>query len=217
MGKSRAGARPRSTRPGERNRFRIIAGQWRRRLLSFPPLPGLRPTPDRVRETLFNWLAPQVPGARCLDLFAGSGALGLEALSRGAASAVFVDRTQQVLVAIDGHLGTLGCQDGRVVQADVARFLRGPAMAFDLVFADPPFAEDWSGELCTLLQQGGWLAAGARVYLEGPAARGEPVLPAGWRLLRSTRAGEVLGCLLAPPAGDAGPGESEAGETEKRA
>ena len=212
MGKSRAGAGPRSTQPGQRNRFRIIAGQWRRRVLSFPPLPGLRPTPDRVRETLFNWLAPRVPGARCLDLFAGSGALGLEALSRAAASCVFVDQSRHALHAIAGHLGALGCQDGRVVQADVAAFLRGPALACDLVFADPQFAEDWSGELCTLLHRGGWLAPGARVYLEVPAARGKPVLPAGWRLLRSTRAGEVLGCLLCPPDQDAGAGDD--GETE---
>jgi len=188
-----------------RNRFRSIGGQWRRRILEFPALPGLRPTPDRVRETLFNWLAPVLPGARCLDLFAGSGALGLEALSRGAQSVLFVDQSQAALRAISAHLQLLGAGQARVLGADVRRFLGGPGQGYDVVFADPPFAEDWSRELCTLLQRGGWLAQGARVYFESSASKGEPELPQGWSLLRKTRAGDVLACLLAPPEGQAGP------------
>jgi len=167
-------------------------------------VPGLRPTPDRVRETLFNWLAPVMPGARCLDLFSGSGALGLEALSRGAESVLFVDQSIAGLGAITGHLQLLQATGGRVLHADVRRFLQGPGQRYDVVFADPPFAEDWSRELCTLLQRGEWLAPGARVYLESPAKRGEPDLPLGWSLLRTTRAGDVLACLLAPPEAQSG-------------
>ena len=103
---------------GYQNEFRIIAGAWRRRKLSFPPLPGIRPSPDRVRETLFNWLQDHMAGARCLDLFTGSGALGLEALSRSAAEVVFVDRERAALDAVSGHLATLKAQGGTVVQAD---------------------------------------------------------------------------------------------------
>lgn len=184
----------------DRNRFRIIGGQWRSRVLHFPPVPGLRPTPDRVRETLFNWLAMKVPAARCLDLFSGSGALGLEALSRGAASALFVDQSAPALASIREHLGVLGASGGRVEQARVRQFLARGGQPVDLVFADPPFGEEWSGELCTLLLQNGWLAPGARVYLETAASRGEPALPPGWTVLRRTRAGDVLASLLEPPA-----------------
>lgn len=193
----------RAARSGARNRFRIIGGSWRSRVLGFPPLPGLRPTPDRVRETLFNWLAMQVPGARCLDLFCGSGALGLEALSRGASSVVFVDESEPALANIRQHLDTLGARGGQCERGKVRQFLARGSIQTDIVFADPPFDQEWSHELCTLLQQGGWLAPGARVYLETAASRGRPAVPPGWELLRETRAGNVLASLLRPPEPEA--------------
>jgi 16S rRNA (guanine966-N2)-methyltransferase len=200
----------RATRSGQRNRFRIIGGAWRSRVLGFPPLPGLRPTPDRVRETLFNWLSMQVPGARCLDLFCGSGALGLEALSRGASSVVFVDESESALGNIRQHLATLGARGAHCERGNVRQFLARGSVQVDIVFADPPFDQEWSRELCTLLLQGGWLAPGARIYLETSASHGEPELPPDWEVLRRTRAGNVLASLLRPP----GPG-NELDQTEQ--
>jgi len=174
-----------------RNTVRIVGGEWRGRLLRFPAVPGIRPTPDRVRETLFNWLQQRVAGTRCLDLFAGSGALGLEALSRGAAEVVFVDAEPAVTRYLVGQLKDFACDRGRVVRADAARYLDGPPQAFDLVFLDPPFDAAVLPDTCRRLEEGDWLAAGAYVYVETPAAAGPPELPAGWTLLRSKRAGEV--------------------------
>jgi 16S rRNA (guanine966-N2)-methyltransferase len=179
-------------RHGGRNEVRIIAGQWRGRKLRFPEnAPGIRPTPDRVRETLFNWLQQVIAGSRCLDLFAGSGALGLEALSRGAAEVVFVDQDPAVVTYLGQTLALLQCSQGQVELADARRFLSGPARPFDIVFLDPPFASNALPELCRQLEQAGWLAPGGLVYLESPAAAGEPVLPESWELFRSKRAGEV--------------------------
>jgi 16S rRNA (guanine966-N2)-methyltransferase len=144
-----------------------------------------------VRETLFNWLQQKVAGIRCLDLFAGSGALGLEALSRGAADTVFVDVDPAVTRYLVGQLKDFGCDRGRVVRSDAARYLDGPVQAFDLIFLDPPFDAGVLPDTCRRLEQGGWLAPGGYVYLEAPAAAGQPELPAGWTLLRSKRAGEV--------------------------
>lgn len=182
--------------------FRIIAGRWRSRRLAFPPRPGVRPTGDRIRETLFNWLQPVIPGARCLDLFAGSGALGLEALSRGAAEAVFVDRDPACIEAIGRHLQTLGAEGAERVTADAAAWLRGPARAFDVVFLDPPFDSGLLVECCELLAAGGWVTPGGRIYLEHAAATPPPALPAGWRLLRSARAGAVRYHLAATDTGE---------------
>ena len=199
----------RAARHGARNRFRIIGGLWRSRVLGFPSLPGLRPTPDRVRETLFNWLAMQVPGARCLDLFCGSGALGLEALSRGASSVVFVDESEPALASIRQHLDILGARGGQCERGNVRQFLTRGSIQTDIVFADPPFDQEWSHELCTLLLQGGWLAPGARVYLETSASRGEPAVPPGWEVLRQTRAGNVLASLLRPSGPENEPERTE--------
>lgn len=177
--------------PGHRNQVRIIAGEWRGRKLHFPQSPAIRPTPDRVRETVFNWLQSRVAGARCLDLFAGSGALGFEALSRGAREVVFVDTDPEAVRHVARMLQTLGCERGRVVRQEASAYLSGPAEPFDLVFLDPPFADRALPDLCARLESGGWLAPGAFVYLEDAAAAGEPQLPGGWELLRSSRAGEV--------------------------
>jgi 16S rRNA (guanine966-N2)-methyltransferase len=185
---------------------RIIGGEWRGRRIRFPASEGLRPTPDRVRETLFNWLQPVIHGAQCLDLFAGSGALGLEALSRGAAGSVFVERDARVALALSATLVELGAGAGAVMTADAEHFLAGSPRPFDIVFLDPPFARAGVGELCTLLERCGWLAPGAYVYLEQSARAAGPELPPAWTAWREMRAGEVWARLLrrrSTPAVDA--------------
>jgi 16S rRNA (guanine966-N2)-methyltransferase len=179
-------ARPRG------NVLRIIGGRWRGRRLHFPAAAGLRPTPDRVRETVFNWLQGEVEGARCLDLFAGSGALGLEAASRGAAQVTMVERDRRVAAALQENLRLLQAEDARVVTADAMAFLRRPAPApFDLVFLDPPYHQGWVGRCAEALAAGGWLAPGALVYLEAESELTDLPLPPHWRLLRSKHAGQV--------------------------
>jgi 16S rRNA (guanine966-N2)-methyltransferase len=186
-----------SNASGGRNSVRIIGGGWRGRRVSFPDLPGLRPTPDRVRETLFNWLQHAIAGARCLDLFAGSGALGLEALSRGAKELVFVEQAVAASRALQEQLIRLGGQaKGRVVEMGAARYLRSSPQAFDIVFLDPPFGRGALAEYVPLLDAGQWLEEGALVYLENQKLDGVPVLPAHWELLKSKSAG-VVGYHLA--------------------
>jgi 16S rRNA (guanine966-N2)-methyltransferase len=182
---------PSASSPGHRNQVRIIGGEWRGRKLHFPQSPAIRPTPDRVRETVFNWLQTRVAGARCLDLFAGSGALGFEALSRGARETVFVDTDPESVRHVVEMLQTLKCERGRALRMDAATYLAQLPQPFDVVFLDPPFADHALTGLCARLESGGWLADGALIYLEDAASGGEPVLPAGWSLLRSKRAGEV--------------------------
>jgi 16S rRNA (guanine966-N2)-methyltransferase len=183
-----------------RNSVRIIGGVWRGRRVNFPDLPGLRPTPDRVRETLYNWLQHSIVGARCLDLFAGSGALGLEALSRGAAGVVYVEQAQAAARALVAELARLGgTPKARVVEMGASRFLRtagehsgrpygGP---FDIVFMDPPFGQEALAEYIPLLDLGGWVKPGGLVYLECEKSAGVPAVPAHWELLKSKSAGEV--------------------------
>jgi 16S rRNA (guanine966-N2)-methyltransferase len=173
-------------------RLRIIGGRYRGRKLPVPAQPGLRPTGDRVRETLFNWLAPVIEGAHCLDLFAGSGALGFEAASRGAAEVVMVEQAAPVVRMLEANAKLLGASVLRVVQGDALRWLEGPAQTFDIVFLDPPFAV--AGLLqraCDLLEARRWLAPRALVYLEAPAPDDLPALPGTWELLRDKRTGQV--------------------------
>ena len=172
------------------NQLRIIAGRWRGRKLAFAAAPGVRPTPDRVRETLFNWLSPCINGARCLDLFAGSGALGIEAASRGASHVVLVDNDAAVVTQLREQLGLLQASQVDVVQANVDRWLAGRAKAFDIVFLDPPFRQGLLPGCMAALDAGGWLAANATIYIEAERHY-ELVLPAGWELLRSKHAGQV--------------------------
>ncbi|HET7202096.1 MAG TPA: 16S rRNA (guanine(966)-N(2))-methyltransferase RsmD [Steroidobacteraceae bacterium] len=176
-----------------RGEIRIIGGEWRGRKLHFPQAGGLRPTPDRVRETVFNWLQFDVAGKHCLDLFAGSGALGFEALSRGAAEVVFVERDPAAVAAIRDMLARLRCDRARVEQQDAFGFLATAPLRqpFDIVFLDPPYDERGLGRVCELLERGEWLASSAWIYLEDAASRGAPRLPPGWALLRSKTAGDV--------------------------
>lgn len=171
-------------------RVRIIGGSLRNSRLDVPDLPGLRPTSERVRETLFNWLAPVVGGTRCLDLCAGTGALGIEALSRGAAEVQFVERDARAAQALRDNLARLKAGAGRVAALDAAAFLQDAPQPQDLVFLDPPFALELWPTLARQLETGGWLAAQAWIYVESP--RGHvPALPPGWQLHREGLAGEV--------------------------
>jgi 16S rRNA (guanine966-N2)-methyltransferase len=173
--------------------LRIIGGAWRGRCLRFPPAQDIRPTPDRVRETLFNWLAGRVPGSSCLDLFAGSGALGLEALSRGATRLTFVECDPTAASGIAARLDEWGAQGARVENVDARRFLdRKTAELFDIVFLDPPFASALLAETAGRLEQGGWLAADAAIYIECPADRDpQDTVPRSWTSLKAKRAGAV--------------------------
>jgi len=176
-------------RPG---RLRIVAGKWRSRLLDIADVPGLRPTSERIREALFNWLAPTISGARCLDLFAGTGALGLEALSRGAGDVVFVEKSPLAAKILRDNVQVLDASTADVRQGDALVFLEAPpGKKFDIVFLDPPFAADMLGDLCRLLNEASVLGSGALVYLEEDRARPETDLPPGWRILKSKTAGNV--------------------------
>ncbi len=176
-------------RPG---RLRIVAGKWRSRLLDIAAVPGLRPTSARIRETLFNWLSPRIHGARCLDLFAGTGALGFEALSRGAAAVVFVENSARAARTLRANIAALDARDATVQQADALNWLAsGEHAPFDIVFLDPPFAADILGELCRLLERHHLLADGALIYLEEDRSRPVAGLPDGWQLLKNKTAGNV--------------------------
>jgi 16S rRNA (guanine966-N2)-methyltransferase len=202
------------------SQVRIIGGIHRGRKLPVPEQPGLRPTGDRVRETLFNWLQPLLPGAACLDLFAGSGALGLEAASRGAGRVLMLEKSAQVARQLEESVALLGLEQVRVEQADALARLQEPGQAFDIVFLDPPFsegllplacqrlqgggdpfdilfldppfAEGLLPQACQLLQENGWLKPDARVYIEQDAAQMAPELPPEWRLLKEKKAGQVV-------------------------
>ncbi|MEJ2602977.1 MAG: 16S rRNA (guanine(966)-N(2))-methyltransferase RsmD [Gammaproteobacteria bacterium] len=189
MARRRAASRP----PGS---VRIIGGRWRGRRVSVPDVRALRPTADRIRETLFNWLTGRVAGSRIADLFAGTGILGLEALSRGAARAVFVERDRRLADGIEDHLREYGCGDARVISEDAYDWLaRGVPEPFDIVFLDPPYSHGRVAELCTLLADRGWLASDALVYLEYDR-RTPPEMPPSFFAWREKTAGNVRFLLL---------------------
>lgn len=172
--------------------MRIIGGSWRGRKLSFPDVDGLRPTGDRIRETLFNWLAPDIQGARCLDLFAGSGALGLEALSRGAGFSLLVEKHPLALQQLKHNLTLLNASSGHAEQRDTLSWLANgnTDTPFDLVFIDPPFALNCWESVASHLEQGNWLKDDAIIYLEAP--KDTPIkLPSNWLLHKDKQAGHV--------------------------
>lgn len=171
--------------------LRVIGGSWRGRRIRFPDVPGLRPTPDRVRETLFNWLGQDLSGRRCLDLFSGSGALGFEAASRGAREVEMLDANAQVVKSLRDTAVLLGAATVRVARGDALEFLRQAPSPFDVVFLDPPFGSGLDEAALALLAP--WLAPGGRVYFES----GSEYLPRdGWRVHRAGRAGQVHYHLL---------------------
>jgi len=171
--------------------LRIIGGQWRGRKLKIPDVVNLRPTPDRVRETVFNWLAPHIAGAHCLDLFAGSGALGFEASSRGAAHVVMIDDSASVVQLLQAEAEMLKAQNVEIYRAKAPAQLRSPAKPFDIVFLDPPYGENLLLACCFYLEEQNLLAPNAYIYLEARETLDESQLPAGWQLLKSKRAGQV--------------------------
>lgn len=176
---------------GGSGQIRIIGGQWRGRKLPVPDSPGLRPTTDRVRETLFNWLAPSMVDARCLDCFAGSGALGLEALSRYAASATLLEMERHVAQQLQKNLATLKAANGKVVNTNTLTFLNQNGTPHDIVFVDPPFRKGLLEETLNLLETQGWLADEALIYVESEVENGLPPVPAHWSLYREKIAGQV--------------------------
>ncbi|EOI1438451.1 16S rRNA (guanine(966)-N(2))-methyltransferase [Cronobacter malonaticus] len=171
--------------------IRIIGGQWRGRKLPVPDSPGLRPTTDRVRETLFNWLAPYLVDARCLDCFAGSGALGLEALSRYAADATLLEMERGVAQQLQKNLATLKSSAAKVVNTNTLNFLNQNGEPHDIVFVDPPFRKGLLEETLNLLETRGWLAPQALIYVESEVENGLPPVPASWQLHREKVAGQV--------------------------
>lgn len=173
------------------NQVRIIAGKWRGRKIHFPTIPSLRPTPDRIKETLFNWLAPTLHGARCLDLFCGSGALGIEALSRGAAEVVFVDQDPAVVQQLKAFLQILGAQGDHVHQQTAQHFLNQPAQTFDVVFLDPPFQQGLINPMLDILIQQHWLTQQGLIYVEMEDRHENLELPEPWHLYRYKKSGNV--------------------------
>ncbi len=179
------------------NEVRIISGKWRRRKLAFPDRPTLRPTPDRARETVFNWLAPWLDGARCLDLFAGSGALGFESLSRGAAAATLVDDDPVVVRALQDSARAIGATDCTIQRASALDFLRANNRSWDIVFLDPPFASNLLEQCLEVLHEGVHLHADSIVYVESSVHQSLQL--DSWTTVKSTRTGDVLSRLVRHP------------------
>lgn len=176
--------------------FRVIGGEWRSRKFNFPALEGLRPTTDRVKETVFNWLMPYLPGAKVLDLFAGSGSLGIEALSRDAASLISIEKSHQAASCLQENYSLLGISSerGKVECADALSWLKSaPAKIdqFDLVFLDPPFRKGLLDDAISLLSEAELLANGAVIYLEQEKEGVQPAFPKDWVQLKEKVAGQV--------------------------
>ena len=186
-----AKAKPAKKTTAATGQIRLIGGQWRGRKLPVLHSEGLRPTTDRVKETLFNWLMFEIRGSRCLDLFAGSGSLGFEALSRHATEVVMVEKDAAVAGQLKRNLATLPAAPGTVVQADAVQYLQQPATLFDVVFLDPPFHKELLPNVCELLEQNGWLADDALIYIEREQGLALPTLPDHWRLHKDKQAGQV--------------------------
>jgi len=173
------------------DKLKIIGGQWRRRIVPVADVPGLRPTPARVRETLFNWLQYAVAGKSCLDLFAGSGALGLEAASRGAAKVLQVEKDARACRQLQQNIEALQAQQVTMQQQDVFRFLEMDAVPFDLVFLDPPFGKNMAVACCRHLEARGWLMESAKIYVETEKKIALDKMPDNWQLLKNKTAGAV--------------------------
>lgn len=180
-----------SSRNNNSGQVRIIAGKWRGRKLPVPDSPGLRPTTDRVKETLFNWLAPVIQEARCLDCFAGSGSLGFEALSRHAGNVVMLESERTIAQGLQKNLAQLDTDCGQVIHTNAISWLEGDATPFDIVFLDPPFRQGLLAKVVTLLEQRGWLAEDAWIYVETESEGARVDTPPEWCLLREKVAGQV--------------------------
>lgn len=177
--------------PAQAGQIRIIGGQWRGRKLPVPDSPGLRPTTDRVRETLFNWLVPVIQQARCLDGFAGSGALGFEALSRYAAHVTLLENERSIARQLEQNAVLLKTDNARIINTNTLNWLAQAGEPYDVVFLDPPFRRDLLNQTLTLLEQQGWLAPEAWIYVETEVENGELEIPVTWTLHREKVAGQV--------------------------
>lgn len=171
---------------------RIIAGKWRGRRLKVPDVKDLRPTPDRVRETIFNWLMPVINDTYCLDLFAGSGVLGFEALSRGAKHVVMIDQSEQVVTLLKEEVLQFGADNATVYRATVPNQLKKPDHLFNIVFLDPPYQADLLLLCCRYLEENQFLAPKAYIYLEADRLIEDNDLPIGWQIVKSKQAGQVF-------------------------
>lgn len=188
--------KPMQAARGKNNQVRIIGGQWRSRKLNVPDAPGLRPTPDRVRETLFNWLAPYIQGARVLDAFTGSGALFLEAMSRGASTGLALDLNAEAINNLRNNLALLQCTTATAFKADALQHLSSHAeQGFDIVLLDPPFHQDLLANACQLLESNNWLNQHAWIYTESEQAPSSLDVPISWRLHREKHTGQVYYAL----------------------
>ncbi len=184
--------------PQGRNRVRIIGGAWRSRMLEFPDAQGLRPTADRVRETLFNWLGQTLTDYRCLDLFAGSGALGFEAASRGAEWVVMVENNRIAIEILKKNQALLTSVQCEIVQADALSFIKNTPQIFNIIFVDPPFASDFLPEVLPKLTR--CLAANGLVYAEWHRPLAEVIAGTEWTIVREGRAGRAFFALLSAKA-----------------
>ena len=193
MARSKTSSSSRSTASaGRSGTIRLISGQWRGRKLPVHDVEGLRPTTDRVKETLFNWLATDVRHSRCLDVFAGSGSLGFEALSRYASYVMMIEQEPKAARQLQQNLQTLQCTQAQVVCRDALQVLQQPCTEpFELVFLDPPFRKELLSQVIPLLEQQGWLADSALISLERENEGTPPVIPANWQLLKDKQAGQV--------------------------
>lgn len=172
--------------------IRIIGGKWRSRKVKFMTKDTLRPTPDRVRETLFNWLAPEIVGTSCLDLYAGSGALGLEALSRGAKSVVALESDGDNCKQIKLNVDTLQAENYTVLSKNVLDWLRTPQFSADIVFVDPPYKQQLLGPTMQLLEERNWVHVNSLIYFEQDQPFDPKILPSNWALWRQSKAGHVF-------------------------
>jgi 16S rRNA (guanine966-N2)-methyltransferase len=187
-----------------KNEVRIIGGKFRGRKLKFSDVLGLRPTPDRVRETVFNWLSSRIIDARCLDLFAGSGALGFEALSRGAAEVVFVDRNEQIVQQLIKNKQLFQCDHAVIYQIDAFKYLGEATQPFDIVFLDPPFHQGFVDPCCRLLKERNLLKPNALIYIEVESVKRKTltdvskpfILFNDWVIIKQKRAGQVSYYLI---------------------
>ncbi|WP_205341961.1 16S rRNA (guanine(966)-N(2))-methyltransferase RsmD [Denitrificimonas caeni] len=181
-----------ATKATRSSQVRIIGGQWRSRKLNVPEAPGLRPTPDRVRETLFNWLAPYIQGARVLDAFTGSGALFLEAMSRGASTGLALDSNSDAINNLRSNLALLQCDNAEALRVDALQYLGSSSeQGFDIVLLDPPFHQDLLLKTCELLEANHWLNPRAWIYTESEQAPSTLGVPNTWRLHREKHSGQV--------------------------
>ena len=175
----------------KKGKVRIIAGEWRSRLLPVADIPGLRPTTDRVRETLFNWLQDSIIGSRCLDLFAGTGALGFEAASRGAAEVVMIEHDRKAFASLQQSVEILKTEKVKITQADALSWLEKTDQVFDIIFLDPPFDQNLVPETLEKLMRSSCVKSGTRIYLEEKTHAKESPIPESLEVIKQGKAGQV--------------------------